>query len=122
MNLHMKTQSKPGRVLVAIKLLHTFVWAFFVVCILAIPIAAALHRFEIAAVFAGVVLLECLVLAVNGGRCPLTDMAARIAPNDAPNFDIYLPARVARYNKQIFGAIFVLGGLFALTEWLISAR
>jgi hypothetical protein len=73
-------------------------------------------------VFAGLVLLECLVLAVNRCRCPLTDLALRYAPEDSSNFDIYLPGLVARYNKQIFGTIFVLGGLFALAEWLLSAR
>jgi hypothetical protein len=118
----MQTQSNPGRVLVAIKLLHTVVWVFFVLCIVSVPIAAGLHRFALAALFAGFVLLECLVLALNRCRCPLTDVAARLAPDDAPNFDIYLPAWVAEHNKQIFGTIFVLGGLFALAEWLMSAR
>jgi hypothetical protein len=118
----MKTQSDPGRALVAIKLLHTAVWVFFVICIVAVPIAAALHRFALAALFAGCVLLECLVLVLNRCRCPLTDVAARLAPDDVPNFDIYLPAWVAKYNKQIFGTIFVLGGIFALAEWLVRPR
>jgi hypothetical protein len=39
-----------------------------------------------------------------------------------PNFDIYLPNWLARHNKTIFGAIFILGGLFALAQWLISTR
>jgi hypothetical protein len=39
-----------------------------------------------------------------------------------PNFDIYLPRWMARYNKQIFGTLFVLGGLFALAKWLLAAR
>ena len=47
--------------------------------------------FRLAAFFAGLVLLECLVLAVNRCRCPLTDLAVRYAPEDSPNFDIYLP-------------------------------
>ena len=122
MYLHMKTQSNPPRALVAIKLLHTAVWVLFVVCIVAVPVTAALRRFAMTAVFGGIVLLECVVLAVNRGRCPLTDLAARHAPADAPNFDIYLPAWVAKYNKQIFGTIFVLGSLFALAEWLFAAR
>ena len=118
----MKTQPNSGRALAAIKLLHTVVWIFFVACIVAVPLAAALHRFALAAVSAGLVLVECLVLAVNRCRCPLTDVAARLAPEDAPNFDIYLPAWVARNNKQIFGTIFVLGSLFALAEWFFSTR
>jgi hypothetical protein len=118
----MKTELNPDRALVAIKILHTIVWVFFVVCIVAVPVAAGLNRFAVAALFGGLVLLECLVLAVNRCRCPLTDLAARIAPNDAPNFDIFLPAWVAKHNKQIFGTIFVLGSIFALAEWMLNAR
>ena len=118
----MKTESNPGRVLVAIKLLHTVVWVFFVVCIVTVPVAARQHRFAVAVLSGGLVLLECFVLALNRGRCPLTDVAARIAPDDAPNFDIYLPAWVAKHNKQIFGTIFALGGIYALAEWMLNVR
>ena len=122
MILHMKTQPNAKTALAAVKLLHTAVWAFFVACIVAVPVAAAVHRFRLVAIFTALVLLECLVLAVNRCRCPLTDVAARLAPEDAPNFDIYLPNWVARYNKQIFGSIFILGGLYALAEWLKAAH
>jgi hypothetical protein len=118
----MQTEPNPGRLLFAIKLLHTVVWVFFVACIVAVPLAAGLHRFALSALFAGCVLLECLVLALNRCRCPLTDVARRIAPDDAPNFDIFLPAWVAKHNKQIFGPVFVLGSLYAVAEWFISAR
>jgi hypothetical protein len=122
MILHMKAEPNPRGALVAVKLLHTVVWVFFVACIVAVPVAAAVHRFRLTAIFTGLVLLECLVLAVNRCRCPLTDVATRFAPEDSPNFDIYLPYWVAKYNKQIFGSLFVLGGLFALVEWLRTAR
>jgi hypothetical protein len=118
----MSSGSKPALALVAVKLLHTVVWVFFVACIVAVPIAAGLHRFRLTAVFTGLVLLECLVLGLNRCRCPLSDLAARFTPEFAPNFDIYLPNWLARYNKQIFGTLFVAGGLFALAEWLMSSR
>jgi hypothetical protein len=122
MILRMKTEPDPTAALVTVKVVHTVVWVFFVSCILAVPVSAGLHHFNASAAFAGLVLLECLVLAVNRCRCPLTDLAARFAPEDSPNFDIYLPKLVAQYNKQIFGTLFVLGGLFALAEWLLKAR
>ena len=123
MILRMKIDTDPGAAaLTAVKIVHTVVWIFFVSCILAVPVAAGLHQFRWSAVFAGLVLVECLVLAVNRCRCPLTDLAMRYAPEDSPNFDIYLPRLVAKYNKQIFGTLFVLGGLFALTEWFFAAR
>jgi hypothetical protein len=122
MILRMKTEPDPTAALVTVKVVHTVVWVFFVSCILAVPVSAGLHHFNASAAFAGLVLLECLVLAVNRCRCPLTDLAARFAPEDSPNFDIYLPKLVAQYNKQIFGTLFVLGGLFAIAEWLLTAR
>jgi hypothetical protein len=122
MILRMKNGTNPEAVLIAVKVVHTVVWVFFVACILAVPVAAGLHRFRLSAMFAGLVLVECMVLAVNRCRCPLTDLAVRYAPEDSPNFDIYLPRLLAKYNKQIFGTLFVLGGLFALVEWLLAAR
>jgi len=118
----MKTEVEQETVLIAIKVVHTVVWIFFVACILAVPVAAGLHKFRLSALFAVLVLVECLVLAVNRCRCPLTDLAVRYAPEDSANFDIYLPKFVAKYNKQIFGTIFILGGLFAMAEWLLVPR
>ncbi len=113
----MQIESKPASVIVAIKLLHTAVWLFFVSCILAVPVAAAMRRFQMTAVFAGLVLLECLVLVSNRWRCPLSDLAARYTPETRDNFDIYLPNWLARHNKTIFGILFIAGGLFALARW-----
>ena len=104
--------------LVAVKLLHTGVWVFFAACIVGIPVAAALGEFRWAAILTALVSLECLVLAFNRGRCPLTDVAARYTEQRQDNFDIYLPLWVARYNKQIFGTLFVLGALYALAAWI----
>lgn len=122
MRFLMELKLQPVPVVVAIKLLHTVVWLFFVACIVAVPVAGGLHRFKFAAAFAALVLLECLVLVLNGWRCPLTDLAARFTPETSHNFDIYLPNWLARHNKTIFGMIFILGGLFALAQWLISIR
>ena len=43
----MPPSPKPQPAVVAIKLLHTVIWAFFVSCILAVPITAGLHRFRL---------------------------------------------------------------------------
>jgi hypothetical protein len=118
----MKRQSQRVAALVGIKLLHTVVWIFFAGCILAIPLAGALSEFRWAAVLTGLVLVECAVLAMNRGRCPLTDLAGRYTEDRADNFDIYLPLWLARRNKTIFGTLFVAGGLFGLGRWLISGR
>jgi hypothetical protein len=38
----------------------------------------------------------------------LTGIARRHTSDDAPNFDIFLPKVVARYNKGIFTAILLI--------------
>ena len=34
-----------------------------------------------------------------------------------PNFDIYLPVWIAKYNKEVFGPLFVGGTLFTVARW-----
>lgn len=104
--------------LFAIKLLHTLVWAFFVACIVAVPAAAHLGRFDIAFWAAAAVMLEVLVLLLNRWRCPLTDVAARYTDDRRDNFDIHLPLWLARRNKTIFGGLFVIGLAYALVRWM----
>jgi len=94
------------------------VWAFFAGAILAIPVAAWQRRFGWFLALTGVVLVEVGVLAFNRMRCPLTAVAARYTPDRAPNFDIYLPVWLARYNKEIFGTLFVAGVLLGAVRWL----
>jgi hypothetical protein len=112
----MASQDAVGKVsaLVAIKLLHTTVWALLVGCILALPITALLRRFDWAIILTMIILAECGVLALNRGQCPLTGLAARFTADRADNFDIYLPNWVAGHNKVIFCALFVVNELFVL--------
>jgi hypothetical protein len=44
-------------------------------------------------------------------------VAARYTDDRRDNFDIYLPLWIARYNKQIFGPLFVAGIVFTLALW-----
>ncbi len=108
--------------LTGIKLLHTLVWAFLALSILALPVVAVIRRFRWAATLTGIVLLECGVLALNGGKCPLTDLAARLTSNRAHNFDIYLPNWLAQHNKVVFAVLFVAGELVVLGYWLTETR
>jgi hypothetical protein len=103
---------------IAIKLLHTVIWAILAGSIVVLPFAGAFRRFRWAAILTGLVLLECGVLALNGGRCPLSDLAQQFTADRADNFDIYLPNWLARYNKGIFGVLFIAGELVVLRYWL----
>jgi hypothetical protein len=104
--------------LIAIKLLHTVIWALMAGCVLALPVAAWKRRFRWAAFLTLIILVECGILALNGGRCPLTDLAAQFTPERADNFDIYLPLWLARYNKTIFGTLFLASEGFVVWRWL----
>ena len=111
----------PDASLRAIKLLHTIVWAFFAGCIVGIPILSFMRRCDLAIVLIGVVLIEVLILVANRMHCPLTGVAARYTDERSDNLDIYLPVWLARYNKLIFGLLFMGGALFTLARcagWL----
>lgn len=106
------------RRLLAIKLLHTGVWAFFASCIVAIPILGWRGRLIPATVLCAVVVVEVLVLLFNEWRCPLTPIAARYTADRDANFDIFLPEWLARYNKEIFGSLYVAGVAYLAYLWL----
>ena len=101
-----------------IRLFHTIVWALFVAVIVAIPVLAWQGRFGLFLFLVALVLGEVAVLAANELQCPLTAVAARYTADRRENFDIYLPLLVARYNKQVFGSLFVAGVLFGLVRAL----
>ena len=101
----------------ALKLVHTIVWALLAGCILGIPLASWRGAHLAAAGLAAIVAVEIVVLMLNHWRCPLTSVAARYTSDRRDNFDIYLPEWLARYNKHVFGVIYVAGVLFAVSRW-----
>lgn len=103
-------------ILIAIKAVHTAIWALLVVCILALPVSARLGNFRAAAILTAIILLECCILAVNRGRCPLTDLAAKYTDDRSPAFDIYLPLWLAKHNKTVFGILFAVNELIVVFE------
>ncbi len=108
-------------VLEVIKVVHTLMWAFFVLCILALPIAAVFGRFDWALTLIALVLVETTVLAVNRGRCPLTDLAARYTEDRSDNFDIYLPRWVVVQFETAFRAGRVAFGSRSSSNPMISS-
>jgi hypothetical protein len=110
-------QSTSTFMLRIIKIIHTIVWAFFASSIIAILLFAWLGKCGLALVFIAIVLIEVLVILFNNWRCPLTDVAARYTHERRDNFDIYLPEWLARYNKLIFGFLYVVGILFTFARW-----
>ena len=107
----------PSFALKLIKTAHTAAWAFFASCILAIPYFSSRRKFETAFVLIALVAIEVVVLLANHMRCPLTGIAARHTDDRRDNFDIYLPAWLAKYNKQVFGPLYAIGVAYTLIRW-----
>lgn len=111
------TPARRRRALVTIKVAHTAIWGLFVGCIMGMPVAGALRRFDLARWMAGAVLLECAALAANRGQCPLTPIAARFSEDRTLGFDIYLPGWLLRRHKTIFGTLFAVNMVVVILEW-----
>jgi len=104
--------------LLAVKLLHTAVWAFFAACIVAIPVMCWRGELIHASVLCGIVFVEVLVILLNRWTCPLTPVAARYTTDRRANFDIFLPEWLARHNKTIFGALYFASLGVVVYLWL----
>ena len=101
--------SAPTRLLL-IKTVHTLIWGFFVTAIGYVFYSGAADRITAYTWLAsGLVIGEGLVLLVFKNQCPLTLLARRYSASTAANFDIFLPNWLARYNKQIFTSIYLVG-------------
>jgi hypothetical protein len=108
--------------LVAIRLLHTLIWAVLAGFILALPVLGVSRRFRWAAILSAIIWIECAIIVLNDGRCPLTHWAARFTADRTPNFDIYLPVWLAQHNKAIFGWLFIVGEFVVAAAWLRHKR
>jgi hypothetical protein len=100
-----------------IRTLHTVVWFIFATSIVLIPLATYLGLWLTAFWLIAFVALEVAVLLVNQMRCPLTDVAGRYTTDRSDNFDIYLPLWIARYNKTIFGTLYVAAVVYTVLRW-----
>ena len=101
--------------LILTKLLHTLIWVFFVTVIFYVLYCGITGRITpLTWVAIGLVVFEGLVLLIFRMRCPLTYVARRYSDSQKDNFDIYLPNWIAKYNKQIFTTIFVIGLILVL--------
>lgn len=102
-----------------IKLIHTIIWAFFVIVIFYILFASIFDKINIYTFIAiGLVVIEGLILLLFGWRCPLTVVAGKYTDDHDIGFDIFLPKWIAKNNKAIFGALFGIGTVIAILRLL----
>ena len=113
-----KASEDEAGMLTTIKVLHAVIWALLAAAIVVLPFLAGQGAFRWATILSAVILVEGAVLLANNWRCPLTDLAAEYTADRSPNFDIYMPSWLARHNKAIFGALFLVNEAVVLVEWL----
>ena len=96
--------------LVIIKSVHTLIWLVFVGLIFFILYSGITGRINTLTWIAiGIIIIEGLVLLLFRMYCPLTLIARKYSESEAHNFDIYLPEIIAKYNKEIFTTIYLIG-------------
>ena len=101
--------------LLFIKILHTIIWVLFVAVIFYIVYSGITDTVTTYTwIGIGVILGDGLVLLLFKMYCPLTVIARKYSDSQKDNFDIFLPNWLAKYNKQIFTSIFILGVLLVL--------
>jgi hypothetical protein len=105
----------PAEKLLAVKLFHTVIWAFFVIVIFYVLYAGITDQVD-AFTWIGIamVILEGLVLLIFKMFCPLTLIARKYSDSEKDNFDIFLPNWLAKHNKLIFTTIFIVALLIVL--------
>jgi len=112
---HMEGTQDHTRKLFLIRLVHTLIWAFFVFVIGYIVYAGIFDKLRVWVWIAiGLIILEGVTLKLNNGSCPLTPIAAKCTGNRDDNFDIFLPIWLAKNNKIIFSAIWLLGVILVI--------
>jgi len=103
--------------LIAIKLVHTIVWVFFVSAIFYITYSGISNNINLYTWIAiALIIGEGIVLTIFKMYCPLTLMARKYSDSEKDNFDIYLPNWLARHNKLIFTTIYIISVIIVLVR------
>lgn len=95
--------------LMGIKVVHTLIWLSIESCVGYVLYSGFANRTDRYVAIAGTVVAgECVVLAANGLRCPLTDLAESYGAERGSVTDLYLPAWLARNLPAIHVPLLVL--------------
>lgn len=95
--------------LIPIKIIHTAIWLFFNVVLFYMAYAVIINKIDkLIWIGIGLIVAEGLVLLLFKMKCPLTVIARKYSNSEKDNFDIYLPNGLAKYNKQIYTAYFIV--------------
>lgn len=108
-----------SRKFLTIKVLHTVIWAFFVLIILYILYSAIIDRIDTLTWIAiALIVVEGIILLVNGWQCPLTSVGEKYTEQTDVGFDIFLPRWLAKNNKTIFTTLYSIGVILVIYRLL----
>jgi hypothetical protein len=92
-----------------VKLVHTLIFVVLSGCVLYILVSGAFNRITPWTWIAvAAIVIEGLVLAASGGRCPLTAVAERLGASDGSVADIFLPRWFADRIFPICGTLYLI--------------
>lgn len=115
----MREYRNQSNKLLTIKVIHTAIWAFFVLIILYILYSAIIDRIDILTFIAiALIVVEGIILLINGWRCPLTILGEKYTEQTDVGFDIFLPRWVAKNNKTIFTTLYSIGVVMVIYRLL----
>lgn len=104
-----------SRKLLYIKLGHTIIWIFYVFVIFYVLYSGIYNKVNIYTwVAIGLVIFEGIILMIFKGKCPFTILGYKYTENPEVGFDIFLPKWLAKNNKAIFTAIFIIGVILVI--------
>jgi len=102
-----------------IKIIHSTIWIIMVAAIFYILYAGITNNLNIYLwISIGIMIFEGIVLLINKGSCPLTNVAKNIKKDYHDGDDIFLPKWIAINNKLIFGSILLIGLALVLYRFL----
>lgn len=96
--------------IVVVKSGHTVIFLGMAACVFHILYAGLTGSVStLTMISIAVILFEGLVLLVNRGRCPLTDLAESLGSEHGSVSDIFLPAWFTPHIPAVFSTLFVIG-------------
>ena len=103
-----------------LKVIHSLIWLFFVSIILYILYSGITGRITgFTWIAISLVLVEGFVLLLFKMFCPVTIIARKYSDSKKANFDIFLPEWLAKYNKEIFTSIYMIGVVLVLLRYFL---
>lgn len=98
-----------SRTVFYIKLIHSLLFFLIVICTIYVLLTAVLDQINSLTWWAfGIVIIEMLVLIINGWRCPLTNLAERRGADVGSVADLFMPKWLSGYLFPVFGIVFLI--------------